>query len=256
MRKLLSAVTITCLAVGLCAAPAFSQMNKKFEGKLVRSEKVLGAPVFANDGRIGEIKEVIFDENTGGVSRAIISMGGYLGIGDKLTAVEWDKFTANRAEDDNYKFVMTADKATLMKEPSFAENNWPDLKQGWQGENIKDKKLVRLSKTNEVQLFDKNGKEIGNIKDLMIDAESGRVAYAVVSFSDDFINKGDKLTMIPWPLVRQSEQATTGFVLHTEKEQIEKADFFAPNEWPNVNDMVWNKTVYDHYEVTPFWTGA
>jgi hypothetical protein len=89
-----------------------------------------------------------------------------------------------------------------------------------------------------------------------MDAKSGKIAYAVVSFDDSFINKGDKLTMVPWKLVRQSQKATAGYVLHADKAKLENATFFAPNEWSDMHDLTWNKQLYDCYAVSPYyWTG-
>ena len=91
----------------------------------------------------------------------------------------------------------------------------------------------------------------------MLDTHSGKVAYAVVSFKDEFINKGDQLTMVPWMLVRQSKEATPGYVLHAAKTKLEGATFFAPDAWPDLRDLTWNKTVYDYYAVSPYyWTGV
>lgn len=251
---------------GTQANKAQGQMNtatktnvNEFNAQLLRSDKVLGATVYDSSGKeIGEIRDVVFDENKGGMSRAILSIGDYLGIGsDQLTPVEWNKMSTQRESDGTVKFTVTADKAQLKSEHSFSSDNWPDLANGWQGEKVEGRKLVRMSQAKGSDLFNQNGKQIGDIKELMLDAANGRVAYAVVSFSDDYINKGDRLTMIPWALVRQSKADTPGYVLHANKAQLENATYFDANSWPNVNDVAWNKAVYDHYNVTPYyWTGS
>lgn len=41
------------------------------------------------------------------------------------------------------------------------------------------------------------GEDLGKVEELMIDLESGRVAYAVVSFGGGFLHSG-KLFAIPW----------------------------------------------------------
>ena len=114
-----------------------------------------------------------------------------------------------------------------------------------------------MSKAKDAELYNQSGNQIGGIKDLMLDTQNGKVAYAVVSFSSDYIDKGDRLTMIPWALIRQSKGASTGYVLNAAKAQLEKATYFESNAWPNVNDVAWNKGVYDYYGVTPYyWTGS
>lgn len=233
--------------------------TSQFKGNLVRNDKVLGATVYDTSGKdIGEIRDVVFDENNGGMSRAILSISDYLGIGsDQLTPVEWNKMSVTRQPDGTMKFTVTADKAQLRSEHSFSDDNWPDFSNGWNGENTNGAKLVRMSKAKDAELYNQNGKQVGDIHDLMLDTQNGKVAYAVVSFSSDYIDKGDQLTMIPWALVRQSKSATPGYVLNASKSQLENATYFESNAWPDVNNVAWNKRVYDHYGVTPYyWTGS
>lgn len=221
---------------------------------------MLGTNVYDTQGKqIGEINDVVFDENTGGMSRVIVGMSEYLGLNDQLTPLEWNKIDTQQTEDGNLKFVVRSDKAQLMTEKSFAKDHWPDFNHGWTAEmpNSANVKLVRLSQANDAKLFDQTGHQIGGIKDIMIDTHTGKVAFAAISFDDQFINQGDKLTMVPWKLVRQSEKETAGYVLHADKSKLEGATFFSPNEWPNMHDMTMNKQVYDYYAVSPYyWIGA
>jgi sporulation protein YlmC with PRC-barrel domain len=297
MKKLLSAVTICCLGVGLSASPALAQQtatnndnnpntttvqnrmntntataqntmktnsNTKFDGKLLRGSNVIGADLYNGNGEdIGQINDVVFDENTGGTSYAILAAGGWLGIGDKLTPVKWDSVQLrNKGEnnDNEISFVTNLTKQQLTQEKSFDKSSWSDsTANSWvqQLPNTQNKKLVRMSSVDDAKLLDQNGNQIGGIKEAVMDAKSGKVAYAVVSFDDSFINKGDKLTMVPWKLVRQSQKDTPGYVLHADKSKLENATYFSPGEWPNVHDVTWNKDVYDYYAVTPYyWTGG
>jgi hypothetical protein len=52
-------------------------------GSLIGSDKVEGTAVYgANDAKIGSIERVMIDKMTGKVSYAVLSFGGFLGIGD------------------------------------------------------------------------------------------------------------------------------------------------------------------------------
>lgn len=277
MKKLLSAVTICCLSIRLCASPALAQetatnnYNKtttaqtttkmRFDGHLLRSSNVVGADLYNTKGEdIGQINDVVFDENTGGMTHAILAAGGFLGIGDKLTPVKWDAIQVRKKGEDELNFVTLMDKQQLTQEKSFDKSSWSDsAAHTWvqQLPGTQGKKLVRMSTVDDAKLFDQSGTQIGGIKDVVMDAKSGKIAYAVVSFDDSFIDKGDKLTMVPWKLVRQSQKSTPGYVLHVDKVKLENATYFAPNEWPNMHDLTWNKEVYDYYAVSPYyWTGV
>ena len=58
---------------------------------LISSDRIEGTPVRRPDGeKIGEIKRVMIDKITGKVAYAVMSFGGFLGIGEKYHPVPWD----------------------------------------------------------------------------------------------------------------------------------------------------------------------
>jgi hypothetical protein len=59
-------------------------------GSLIGSDKVEGTAVYgANDAKIGSIERVMIDKMTGKVSYAVLSFGGFLGIGDDHYPLPW-----------------------------------------------------------------------------------------------------------------------------------------------------------------------
>lgn len=52
-----------------------------------RASKLIGSKVFQGDASIGQIEDVLVDLEHAGVTAVILSVGGFLGIGDKLVAV-------------------------------------------------------------------------------------------------------------------------------------------------------------------------
>jgi sporulation protein YlmC with PRC-barrel domain len=78
----------------------------------------------AQDERLGEIKDLVVDLNSGKISYAVLSVGGFLGIGDKFIAVPPSAFSLS---DDQDRLVLNADKAKIENAPSFAKNDWPAL---------------------------------------------------------------------------------------------------------------------------------
>jgi sporulation protein YlmC with PRC-barrel domain len=95
-------------------------------GAIVRvTEDVIGKKVVNLAGEsIGEIKEVMIDAAAGIVTYAILSFGGFLGMGDKLFAVPWGRLSYERM---NNVFMMKANKELLKNAPGFDKNNWPDM---------------------------------------------------------------------------------------------------------------------------------
>src|SRR5271169_5617663 len=78
------------------------------------------------------------------------------------------------------------------------------------------------------------GESLGKIEDLMIDLDSGRIAFAVLSFGG-FLKMGNKLFAIPWDALKL-DSAKKGFILNVEKSRLESATGFDKDNWPNMAD--------------------
>ena len=92
------------------------------------------------------------------------------------------------------------------------------------------------------------GDDLGRIEEIMIDLESGRVAYAVLSFGG-FLGIGDKLFMVPWGAMLV-DQSAHEFVLDVSHEQLEKAPGFDKNNWPDIADPGYGRDIDAFWRVT------
>src|SRR4029077_16371867 len=73
---------------------------------------------------IGRIEELMVDVTTGRVAYAVLSFGGFMGIGNKLFALPWSALTVDEAKK---RFVVNVTKESLEKMPGFDKEHWPDL---------------------------------------------------------------------------------------------------------------------------------
>jgi sporulation protein YlmC with PRC-barrel domain len=73
---------------------------------------------------LGEIKEIMLDMRSGRVGYAVLSFGGFLGMGEKLFAVPWE---ALKLDTVNKRFVLNVEKDRLASAPGFDADNWPDM---------------------------------------------------------------------------------------------------------------------------------
>ena len=256
----------TCAALAVSASLAVAQTDNKAakgkppEGKLVKASEVVGAKLFDQKGQhIGEINDIIFDENTGKMTHGMLAVGGWAGVGENITAVPW-KFI-NPSKGDRTEFVVNVEKSKLTPEMSFKTNDWPNLTEGWYKETYSrfgipssgNAKLVRGSKVMGAELFNQTGEDIGEIKNLLVHPKTGKVAYATCEV-DKYATTSDKLTNVPWNLIRQSKKDTPGFVVNTDKAKLTGAKYFSENDWPDYNDTTWHTTTYTYYDTDPFWT--
>ena len=65
-------------------------MSERETGSLIGSDKVEGTAVYgADDAKIGTIERVMIDKLSGQVNYAVLSFGGFLGIGDDHYPLPW-----------------------------------------------------------------------------------------------------------------------------------------------------------------------
>jgi sporulation protein YlmC with PRC-barrel domain len=92
---------------------------------LMGADTLIGDEVVnTRDEDLGDIKEIMLDTRTGQVANAVLSMGGFLGIGEKLFAVPWQ---ALHLDTQNKRFVLDVDKQRLQNAPGFDPKSWPDM---------------------------------------------------------------------------------------------------------------------------------
>ena len=73
---------------------------------------------------LGKIEEIMIDLPTGRVAYAVLSFGGFIGIGDKLFAVPW---SALQVDEGKQELVLDIDRKVLESAPGFDKNDWPDM---------------------------------------------------------------------------------------------------------------------------------
>ena len=73
---------------------------------------------------LGKIEEIMIDVNAGRIAYAVLSFGGFLGIGDKLFAVPWESLALDPT---GKEFILDVDKSVLENAPGFDKDNWPDM---------------------------------------------------------------------------------------------------------------------------------
>jgi PRC-barrel domain protein len=71
-------------------------LSKREFGGLIGSDKVEGTDVYRPGGdKIGKIERVMIDKVTGNVAYAVMSFGGFLGLGGDYYPVPWSLLTYN-----------------------------------------------------------------------------------------------------------------------------------------------------------------
>lgn len=80
--------------------------------------------VNAQGEKIGKLEEIMIDVSSGTVAYAVMSFGGFLGIGDKLFALPW---AALDIDETDKEIVVDVSKEFLENAPGFDKDHWPDF---------------------------------------------------------------------------------------------------------------------------------
>lgn len=102
-------------------------------------------------------------------------------------------------------------------------------------------------------VYNKQDEDLGDVKEIMIDVPTGRVAYAVLSFGG-FLGMGEKLFAVPWSALKL-DTVNKRFVLDVSKERLKEAPGFDKDAWPDMADPTWVKGIHSYYGVTPYSDG-
>jgi PRC-barrel domain len=71
-------------------------LHRRETASLIGSDKVEGTPVYRSNGeRVGQIERIMIDKLTGQVAYAVMSFGGFMGIGEDYYPLPWSLLTYN-----------------------------------------------------------------------------------------------------------------------------------------------------------------
>jgi sporulation protein YlmC with PRC-barrel domain len=73
---------------------------------------------------LGTIEHLMIDVEKGRVAYAVLSFGGFLGMGDKLFAIPWSALAVDTGEE---QLILNIDKKLLERAPGFDKDHWPNM---------------------------------------------------------------------------------------------------------------------------------
>jgi PRC-barrel domain len=117
--------TGSAMASGTSSAGQDVEADETF--RLISSDKVNGTDVRRSDGeRIGSIDHLMIDKKSGHVEYAVMTFGGFLGLGESRRAIPWEALHYNESL-DGYELNIADDK--LRDSPAFQDDDnfdWND----------------------------------------------------------------------------------------------------------------------------------
>ena len=110
---------------------------------------------------------------------------------------------------------------------------------------------IRASQLIGIEIQNAQGEEIGEVDDLVLDTQTGKIRYAAVSYGG-VLGVGDKLFAVPWEAFHakpgQDGQQYV-LMLNVSKQQLENAQGFSEDNWPDFADREFTHQVDKRYGV-------
>lgn len=110
-------------------------------------------------------------------------------------------------------------------------------------------RLVRAAALAGEPVVSRDGAPLGNVCELLLDVQRGRIAYAVVAHGG-FMGLGERLHAVPWCALRAGADA---LVLDGERTTFLAAPAFDKEHWPDAPDPAWHQALHRHYRCAPYW---
>ena len=98
-------------------------------------------------------------------------------------------------------------------------------------------RLIAADKVEGTTVYNTEDEKLGSIENVMIDKQSGKVAYAVMSFGG-FLGIDDDHHPLPWQVLKYDTDQG-GFVVDLDKGMLEGAPRYGTNERVNWEDQAW-----------------
>ena len=189
----------------------------------------------------------------------------------------------DKSGDQKY-FLLSVDKERLKNSPGFPKDNWPDMSSAEWAKSVRDfykqdleahsagmadapgatkaieasgrYNLVKASDLKGLDVKTSDGKDAGEIGELGIDPNRGRVAFFVLS-AGGFLGFGKDKYVLPWQAVQISVDEHKDLVgkLTIPEAKFEKAPDYV-DDWKRLSDPVYVREVYTFYETPVYWKDA
>jgi len=185
---------------------------------------------------VGTVKDFVLDLEAGRIAYAV---GVFDQIGELRNRVFVLPWGTVKVDLEMSTFTLSEDKTVLAGAPSFALDTWTNLPTSqWTGivgaywkeklgpdfaaAGTSDSALSKASDLVGMTIKDLAGKDVGTIEELMLDPETGAIAYTVLSVQDIERSNHTVFFALPWDMV-QVNPVQHAFVADIDKKMLSES---------------------------------
>jgi sporulation protein YlmC with PRC-barrel domain len=105
---------------------------------------------------------------------------------------------------------------------------------------------IRASQWMDLDVYDKSGRSVGEVEDVILDGGLNRANYVVVSYGG-FMGMGDRLYAVPWAAFEHRPAEPGKIFLDIDENRLRNAPSFDNNTWPNWSDNAFRDRINTFY---------
>ncbi len=241
-------------------------------GRLAKASALMGRNVINTQNEaLGDLYDLIIDQQGNRISHLVLAEGGVLGIGATLRPVPIEAVKLTRAPDARVAELTPApptpapraarrpgrgpwvlqvditqerfqeapsleDDWSVVEDPEWAANL--DVHYGMEDiERPDERQTYRVSQLSGTRVRDRTRmRDLGNLREIVFEMGTGDIRYGALAHGG-FLGFGETLVAVPWPAFTiQAIEGWTEFqlVLDASQEQIQQAAGFDHDHWPTV----------------------
>ena len=186
-----------------------------------RLTQLLGARVEDAAGTaVGVVKDVAIDASKKEVSHIVVSQAA-----GAVAAFELPRTKAKLADGKPVVVVETAAGAAV----------GPD---GTVPRRMPGSRLLRS------EIADPNGKDVGNIEDVVVNLRTGKLHFAVAEFNPNWVAQGWLVAIPVRPLKKTGDESHLAMQFNLN--ELNRAYLFQKGQWPDVNDRAFRARIDQH----------
>ena len=296
MNRTLALIAVGVLAVGSAQAAekdakdtrwrsdrGATEVRHEAASSVIRASHLMGMPVKnRQEEMFGDVKDAAIDTSEKAVAYVVVSVGGFLGMGDKMVAIPWTELQVKQDRNGQpQELVWDRTKRDLERVEGFDQNNWPQTvarpatmdrhedreRRGERGEiaqgdlrmdaKLSDLRGMKVSVTGRSSRDrdDRSARPMSDlgtaqIDDLVIDTSEGRLGYAILSV-DDVRNLDFDTALVPISLLTIHGQSNTARLDATLR-QLAQSEF-RKRDWQQLAERTYGERVYGNFGEKPYW---
>ena len=116
------------------------------------------------------------------------------------------------------------------------------------------KRFINSDQVEGTAVCTLDDKPTGTIRRFVIDRQSGRICYVVVSFGG-FLDLTQETYTVPWGKLTYDPESG-GFRTDITENELRQAPRFAPGEEAGLSAETQEEELHAHFRIPPYWRGA